>query len=482
MSLRLLGLFAIVFLANSTIVSAAEPASQPKVIRLAITPAVEPVPALKYQLLPTFYHRRPGNAALDYGRAVASQAQLLGGSLEFETEWNKWLDLPLDEFRKTIAGRDLSSLRSAGGLELARLGARCEHCDWQLPLREQPFYLIHLPQLQEMRRLARLVAINVRLNVIEGRYDEAVELLQTGYAMARHASSEPTLVSGLVGIAIANIMDQARLDLVQSRDAPSFYWAEVFLPRPFIHSRPGIEAEMYAMALSFPALRDEKRTPEEWAAAAQQLLTELPPLMAMSSEQGQNQKHWTDQLSTVLTMGKVAVRRDELRAFIAASGRKQPEVEKMSDPQLLLEFTRLKYEQMRDDMFRWLALPYAEVRPQLEAAERQLVDAKKNSTEILPLATNILPAVASVAHTYARAERRRDVLRIVEALRLYLTKHDGTLPKSLDQITEVPVPKVDVVTGKPLGYVVEGGTARLTLPEENRSDKAAIVYEITAAK
>lgn len=481
MTLRVLLGLAVLHIGSITFVGAAEPENNSAVVRLAITPAVEPLPSLKYQLLPTFIERRPGNAALDYGRAMASHSQLRGTAVEFETEWSKWLDLSLDEFAKTIKDRDLSNLRDTGGLDLVRLGARCQSCDWQLPVREQPFYTILLPQLQEMRRLARLVAINIRLNVVEGRYDEAVELLKVGYAMARHSAEEPTLVSGLVGVSIATMMDQARLDLIQSRNAPSLYWAEAFLPQPFISLRPGIEAEMYLIPLSFPALREGERSPEQWTADAQKLLRDLPPLMAMAGTD-QNEQYWSGILPFVVTMGKVAMRREELQAFVIDSGHKKAAVEKWNDSQLLLEFTRLKFEQMRDDLFRRLTIPYAEARPFLEAADRRLADAKKNAEEIIPLGSSLLPSIASVAHTYARAERRRDVQRIIEALRLHIAKHDGALPKSLDELTDVPVPKVDPVTGKPFDYVVDGGTARLTLPEENRGDKKMLIYEITAAK
>ena len=69
------------------------------VVRLTIAAASEPLPALKYQLLPPFIHRRPGNAVLEYGRAMIQYSQLHGTEAAmFEEEWNKWLELPLDEF------------------------------------------------------------------------------------------------------------------------------------------------------------------------------------------------------------------------------------------------------------------------------------------------------------------------------------------------------------------------------------------------
>lgn len=461
----------------------AEAEQQSEVVRLAVTPAVEPLPSLKYQLLPKFLDRRRGNAALDYGRAIALISQTHGAdAAKFEAEWSSWLDLPLGEFKHKVQGRDVAALRRSEALKLVRLAAECDSCEWQLPLREQPFFLIALPELQELRRLARLVALNVRLNVVDGDDAAAIGWLQVGYAMGRHAGVEPTLVSGLVGLSITAMMDRARLDLVQSPDAPSLYWADAFLPQPLVDLRPGLEAEMYGVALTFPMLREADRSPEEWNAELAKLMRELPPLFAATSTEGNSDQQWKALLTTVVVLGKTAARRDELRAFLVRCGRKAAEVEAMNDAQLLLEFTRLRYEQLRDDLFRRMTLPYAEARTELQAAERQLSEAKRNETEIIPLGAMILPAVSQVRHTYARADRRRDVLRIVEALRLYAGKHDATLPKSLADVTDVPLPKVDAVTGKPFDYVLDGGTARLTLPEENRSDKKTLVYEITVVR
>jgi hypothetical protein len=274
-------------------------------------------------------------------------------------------------------------------------------------------------------------------------------------------------------------MDKARLDFLQHPDSPSLYWAETFLPRPLIDPRPGLEAEMYGVGLTFPGLRAAERTPEEWGVEAQKLLRDLPTLMALASDGGTTQSDLAAAISTIMPLADVALRRKDLEEFIVRCGETKQKAAAMEPPQLLLVYTRLKYEALRDDMFRWFALPYAEARAGIEAAERRLGEEKKKSTEIIPLGSMILPAVSSMKHTYARADRRRDVLRILEALRLYAGKHGGALPRTLDDVTEVPLPKLDAVTGRPFEYALNGVTARLTLPEEQRGDKTPLVYEIT---
>ncbi|MCH8923200.1 MAG: hypothetical protein IIA67_08655 [Planctomycetes bacterium] len=63
-------------------------------------------------------------------------------------------------------------------------------------------------------------------------------------------------------------------------------------------------------------------------------------------------------------------------------------------------------------------------------------------------------------HAAARTQRRREVLRIVEALRLYAARHDGRLPEKLSDVTEVPIP-INPLTGKAFGYQLDGKTAVL---------------------
>jgi hypothetical protein len=54
---------------------------------------------------------------------------------------------------------------------------------------------------------------------------------------------------------------------------------------------------------------------------------------------------------------------------------------------------------------------------------------------------------------------------VVEALRLYAAAHEGRLPATLDQITEVPVP-LDPVSGRAFDYRLNGDTAVLTSAEK----------------
>jgi len=48
-------------------------ADESEPIKITLYPAAEPTPALKYRLLPKFIDRKPGNAAVFYGKVNAEE-------------------------------------------------------------------------------------------------------------------------------------------------------------------------------------------------------------------------------------------------------------------------------------------------------------------------------------------------------------------------------------------------------------------------
>jgi hypothetical protein len=83
----------------------------------------------------------------------------------------------------------------------------------------------------------------------------------------------------------------------------------------------------------------------------------------------------------------------------------------------------------------------------------------------------------------ARLDQRLDLLRCVEALRLYAAEHDGKLPARLDDI-KLPLP-VDPITGKPFIYKLNDATAILRGTPPPGQEKVAaynVRYEVTIVK
>ncbi len=234
---------------------AQEPAEE--VVHVTIRPAGPPMPALKYEFLPEFRDRVSGNAVVHYHRA----ADLAGKRLAFanpEEKPAKWLEmpvreLPLEEVRLFV-GREQNVFQE---LELA---ARCDHCDWQIRegARTQGFGFL-FPDVQKLRELANFLTLRARVEIAEGHVSEAVRTLRVGFTMAKHANQADTLISALVGAAIAQLMTDQATELSQIPGAPNLYWALTDLPRPLINLREAMQAERLMVNALFP-LQDSLST------------------------------------------------------------------------------------------------------------------------------------------------------------------------------------------------------------------------------
>ena len=237
----------------------------PKVIELR--PMAAPVPALKYRLLPERREQVAGNAAIFYHRAIEMVQGVRIGQLtqalaskqspadlaKVGDAIQQWIAGPLRDIPREEARKHLDLYRNA--LHEVELGARRETCDWEFDRREEGFSLL-LPDIQETRTLGRLVALQARFEILEGRPEAALHWLQTGFALSRHVARGTTLIQSLVGAAIAGQMFDALEELIQAPGTPNLTWALADLPRPMIDLTPALEGEFDILEREFPRLRE----------------------------------------------------------------------------------------------------------------------------------------------------------------------------------------------------------------------------------
>ena len=93
----------------------------------------------------------------------------------------------------------------------------------------------------------------------------------------------------------------------------------------------------------------------------------------------------------------------------------------------------------------------------------------------------MLPALNASKTACTRLHQTYELLKIIEAIRYYAAVHGGKLPESLEAIKEVPVATVDLMTGKPLGYKVEGRTAIIDYTHAAKC-RLEVTVEETAAR
>jgi hypothetical protein len=438
-----------------------------KPVQIVLYPSPEAKPALKYQLLPPFLERRPGNAAVWWNRVTAERSNFYANLYAEGGLWDKiekWMDIPLGDprekaYREKELAKDIGIL-SPGGLFLdMERAARFESCDWQLPIHEGNPYEILLPEIQQSRTFARLLSAKA----------QAVRTLQTGYAQARHVAQAPTFVSSLVGVTIAGIMSYQVQQFIQQPDAPNLYWALSTLPRPLVDFRPGGEAESNMIYLQWPELCDldkKQLSPEEW----DKLLNKIVEDNRKMSQFDQNGK------DIAITAVSPLQNYPEAKRYLIDHGRAVAEVEAMPKAQVVLLCSVQLYEELNDDQFKWFFLPADEMGTKYQQAEQQMKEALAAKQKIFPIISFWLPAMMGAKSAEMRCARSIAILRIFEAMRLYAAAHDGKWPDRLSDITEVPIP-LNPCDGKPFLYERHGDKAAVN------SDKGPMNvpwrYEIT---
>ena len=446
----------------------AQAVTQPPVetIRFAIHPTPAPVPALKYELLPSADEITPGNAVQTYYRAFSPEWFTLGRDTKTYEQISDSLATPLKDLPLKSWVLDSHQLREVD------LAARREYCDWQLTerIKKEGIGLL-LPDVQSLRQFAVLLAYRARLLIAAGQYDQAIYTLRTGMAMGRHVAEAPTFINALVGVAISQLMLKQLEDLIQAPNSPNLYWALSELPVPYINLRSSMQAEKIFLQATIPLLRDIGTTP--WTAQQQATIRDQLRFLDDGSS-----GHWRGDLgATALALMKFY---PEAKRALIAQGRKPDEVEAMPVIQVVLLRSLQQYEDLRDDLFKWVPLPYWQARQGIEAVTLR-IDKTRQSLEGIPL-SSLLPTIGKVSATTAFLDRRIAALRLVEAVRLYAAAHDGKLPESLADIKEVPIPD-DPMTGKPFDYKSEGDKAILSgAAPQGLGNNYGLRFELTIAR
>jgi hypothetical protein len=458
--------------------AAADDAPLPR--KLTLSPARPTDPALLRRLLPELIEQRPGNAAEHYAKAEKLY-KAAGVGKDLLTA-DGWMETPLDKYPKAEARALLKEAEQI--LAEVEAATRCESCDFGHAERIRKDNIgARLEELQTLRNLCRLFEVRIRLDLAEGDIERALRTTRLVLAMARHAGGSPTLISTLVGLAIANRAAERLEEIVQQPGAPNLYWPLTGLPEHFLDVRQALQAERMGAYSLYLGKNAE--------AAFELDCGPLPPeearemgkrISAMDSDLTGHPDRWT--------LGFAVQRKHEAaKKALIASGRPKEKVEAMPPLQVAVLYGLLQYDEHLDEIAKWQSAPFWEAQPAMREAERKIRQAKAEAGDVrsaapaLPVAPLLLPAVQKVLASRVRMDRRIALFRCIEGVRLYAAEHDGKLPASLGEVKGVPLP-VDPVTGKAFHYEVTGATATLSsTPFDNRTDWAgAPSYELTIRK
>jgi hypothetical protein len=451
----------------------AAPAQEPTetVIRLHVPPRAAPRPALKYQLLPELAELDPGNPIQGYLRCFMEQQNFFYNK-EAIDERERLREMPLKDL-------PVKEQRGYGGYALRQAdeAARLANPDWQILLKlkkDGPHLLI--PDVQSVRELAGALQVRFRLEIADRHFDEAVRTAQTMFAMSRHMAEHPTVIGDLVALAIAMISTSSLDEMIQQPGCPNLYWALTDLPRPLINLRQGLQGERAMLAPLFALVKEtEPMTQHELARTLEKfrVLAEVGVGDVQARMRELRDKFFA-------RVGNVAHVRAARQRLVEA-GLDKDAVKDFPAMQVVLLDEKRAFEIQRDELMKTMGLPYWQ-------GEEVLARVRKGQAKEDWLAASLLPpgagpSLAKVRMAQVRLEQRLDLLRCVEALRLYAAGHGGRLPARLADVP-VPVP-LDPVNGKPFTYRLDGVTAHLrgaAPPGMESSAGFNVHYEVTIRK
>jgi len=334
-----------------------------------------------------------------------------------------------------------------------------------------------LYDVQECREMARMLMLRTRLAIAEKRYDDAITSMQKQYRIGSDVAKMPFLVCGLVGLSIDGMNNSTLIELIASQDSPNMYWALSALPQPLIDLRPTMQFEMDNVPRIFPftnRTETAQHAPQEWNRLYTQTIREYTKAAGILSVGG-NGKELDGAEAGVAATGLALVGYSQAKASLIAQGMDRDRIEKMSVGQVIAIYTERLSRKFSDENEKLWYMPYADMHKAWDALEKRIEDAKpfgrSEDREIFPTVSVLIQPIPAARAAQVRVERDLAAVQVIEALRMFASDHDGKLPKTLNEITAVPVPN-NPATGKAFKYRLDGETAVLDLPPSDKVEAA----------
>ena len=425
--------------------------SGPEVYKLTVRPAAPAEPTLRYRFTTPHEQFTPGNAASMYTAAMLVLANQ-------PAEWQETVDrlqaTPIEKLPRDEARKVLDEAKSM--LDQLHVAARRDHCIWDLPRREHAAMAL-LPHLHRMRPFARLLSLNARLAILEGRYDDAVDSMRTSLSMARHCQDDVAgvLLDALVAAATTPYLFDDIAAMMARDDGPNLYWALATIPRPLLDVPQIVRRECGYVYYVFPALRDPARngmTDAQWQQIAIDVLHQLSPTPPTTEE-----------------LEKLKKQVAQMNASLLAKAKAQRGLEGMSDAQATAAYAVAEMERWRNEREKWFNLPFWQGYRGLVETDRAIREAQAKDPNPL---VSMEPKTAVWFTRLVVPDRRSAALMTIEAVRAH-----GKVPAKLSDVS-LPIPN-DPATGQPFVYEPRDGGFTLISRIEGGEPSDEIRYEVT---
>lgn len=462
---------------------------------MTLHPQGEPRPALKHQFITDEFNLIDENAAIYYLKAMGfleqngarqKLAEIWAAAAKTAEEkgdavgevapyvWQNMApkDLPIEEVKQYLQWTSFQPPLLAEAAKRRRFTL-----DRNFRNADDPIAYL-LPEIQQMRELARNQRLRCRIAIAEGRIEDAIKILGQQFAMARHLGNDEVLISNLVGVVVAQIACEDLLHLLELPDAPNLYWAIAQLPRPLVGLQNGMSLErnlLFQQVKPFGEVDERPRPAGYWQDFVDRA---YPALEGLASLVGHVPSLDDKELERARFVLMIAAAYPNARRFlIEECGMTEAMIESLPRTQTVMLATRRFYEHARDDSFKlgFVDFYHAQSHPQLFDVEASLKKSAARAGWIAEPSEMLLPAIAGIRSAQQRSNQMLCLAQVIEAMRMHAAQHAGQLPMQLDALP-VPAP-FDSVSGKSFEYTAQGDRA-LLVTQPSRSLQTRIILKI----
>ena len=222
----------------------------PHVVKMTLHPVGPSTPAMKYALLPEVRDLRPGNAAIFYYRSHSPEWEQVLNRHPDRGHFHEWLDLPLKQapVEKVMVATNM--------LKELDIGARTDHCDWQMltRLREENLTML-VPDIQAFldERLAGCTSRPAGNAQRQARSSRLHVSDRPGHEQARRRGALPHRLSSRGGHCFCDARSRRGIHPAAGRPQPVLVLTD--LPRPLIALRRPLQGERMMIDGLFPEIR-----------------------------------------------------------------------------------------------------------------------------------------------------------------------------------------------------------------------------------
>lgn len=428
---------------------------------LTVTPAVPKEPYFIDDFIWPRSEVRDSNAAFDYYRAML-MACLEKNDQEEEADllsMTPLATLDIEKAKKLVAPFDLM-------FRYLERASRNTYCQWQYRFYDTENPISELvPEAKKMSVMSRFLAVKARVALAEKRYGDAMRLLRIGFSMARHeAESGEIYISVLNAVQIQHQMLAVLRDGSRLPDTPNVFWPlkELYRFTPLsvtVHRNENDVLFCYFPEAPELYKRRETLGDAQWREAADRFVETCQNMAAWdifggwetTDAEGKKVNEFNatfgekdrDKLLTALE----PIAREGLSRY----GYSAEQIEKMPrDKAVALDFLHALVMQ-RAENTRRSSLTFEQEKRELEKSDLD----KTPENLIDRFAWSFQSSMLSVKRAMARADWMTDMALFTEALRWYAAIHEGSLPRTMTDFGDIPVPENNPVTNKPYTFRVE---------------------------